>query len=87
MKPPALVSILFLVISTASYCFPQTSSELKSTNPVIVDRHSVQLSQSASESFAELLKKVKFEAITYMSDGLQLTVTSLFRKAKGHFRA
>lgn len=72
MKPPALVSFLFLVIATASYCFPQTSSEPKSGSPVIVARHEVQLPQSASEPFADLLKKIKFEAITYMSDGLRV---------------
>lgn len=71
MKPLALVSLLFLLNAT-SYCWPQTSSGPKSANPVIVARHSVQLTPSATESYADLLKKIRFEAITYMSDGLRI---------------
>jgi dipeptidyl aminopeptidase/acylaminoacyl peptidase len=70
MKLLPLVS-LFLLTAT-SFCWPQTSSASKSSGSVIVARHSVQFSPSVSESNADLLKKIRFEAITYMSDGLRI---------------
>lgn len=85
MRPLALVSLLCLVIASASYGFAQTSSEAKSTGAVIVARHPVQLSQLASEPLADLLKKVKFEAITYMSDGLRINGYLAVPQGKGPF--
>jgi dipeptidyl aminopeptidase/acylaminoacyl peptidase len=70
VKLPVVVSLVSLVIATASYCSPQTSSGPNHPSPVIVARHPVELSQSAND--ADLLKKVRVEAITYMSDGLRI---------------
>lgn len=82
MKP---LAALFLLIATASSCFPQASPEPKSTSPVIVARHSVQLSSSASGSNADLLKKIRFEAITYMSDGLRINGYLAVPRGSGPF--